>query len=70
MCIRDRYYALNTIPIAGATSLSEGTRLGTFWHNGYFQSFPFYLAGAAAAWLISLFTRQLHLSLIHIFSHR
>ena len=54
------YYALNTIPIAGASSLSEGTRLGTVWHNGYFRSFPFYLAGAAAAWLIILFTRQLH----------
>jgi hypothetical protein len=44
------YYALNTIPIAEAISLSEGKRFGKTWHSCYFWSFPFYLVGASVAW--------------------
>jgi putative nucleotidyltransferase with HDIG domain len=51
---------LNTVPIAEAISLSEGKRFGETWHNCYFWSFPFYLVGASVAWIISLFTRQMH----------
>jgi diguanylate cyclase (GGDEF)-like protein/putative nucleotidyltransferase with HDIG domain len=54
------YYLLNTVPIAGAVSLSEGKRFGETWHNCFFWSFPFYLVGASVAWMISLFTRQMH----------
>jgi diguanylate cyclase (GGDEF)-like protein/putative nucleotidyltransferase with HDIG domain len=54
------YYVLNTAPIAEVISLSEGKRFGETWHNCYFWSFPFYLVGASLAWIISLFTRQMH----------
>ncbi|MGD0364888.1 MAG: HD domain-containing phosphohydrolase [Bryobacteraceae bacterium] len=54
------YYVLNTVPIAEVISLSEGKRFGETWHNCYFWSFPFYLVGASLAWIISLFTRQMH----------
>jgi diguanylate cyclase (GGDEF)-like protein/putative nucleotidyltransferase with HDIG domain len=53
------YFLLNTVPIAGAISLSDGKRFGETWHNCYFWSFPFYLVGASVAWIISLFTRQM-----------
>jgi len=54
------YYGLNTVPVALAISLSEGKLFGETWHNCYFWSFPFYLVGASIAWIISLFTRQIH----------
>jgi len=54
------YYALNTVPIAEVISLSEGKRFSETWHNCYFWSFPFYLVGASIAWIISIFTRQMH----------
>ena len=54
------YFLLNTIPIAEAISLSDGKRFGATWHNCYFWSFPFYMVGASVAWIISLFTRQMH----------
>jgi diguanylate cyclase (GGDEF)-like protein/putative nucleotidyltransferase with HDIG domain len=53
------YYLLNTVPIAAAISLSDGKRFGETWHNCYFWSFPFYLVGASAAWIISLITMQM-----------
>ncbi len=53
------YYGLNTVPIAGAISLSEKKRFTETWHNCYFWSFPFYLVGASVAWIISIFTRQM-----------
>ncbi|HVN07068.1 MAG TPA: HD domain-containing phosphohydrolase [Bryobacteraceae bacterium] len=54
------YYALNTVPIAEVISLSEGKRFSETWHNCYFWSFPFYLVGASIAWIISIFTKQMH----------
>jgi diguanylate cyclase (GGDEF)-like protein/putative nucleotidyltransferase with HDIG domain len=54
------YYALNTVPIALAISFSEGKPFGETWHNCYLWSFPFYLVGASVAWIISIFTRQMH----------
>ncbi len=54
------YYGLNTVPIAEAISLSEGKRFSETWHNCYFWSFPFYLVGASIAWIISIFTHQMH----------
>ncbi len=54
------YYGLNTVPIAEAISLSEGKRFSETWHSCYFWSFPFYLAGASVAWIISIFTKSAH----------
>jgi diguanylate cyclase (GGDEF)-like protein/putative nucleotidyltransferase with HDIG domain len=54
------YYVLNTVPIGLATYFSEGKPFGETWHSCYFWSFPFYLVGASVAWIISLFTRQMH----------
>ena len=54
------YYLLNTIPIAAVISLAEGKRFGETWHSCFFWSFPFYLVGGSLAWIISLFTRQMH----------
>jgi diguanylate cyclase (GGDEF)-like protein/putative nucleotidyltransferase with HDIG domain len=54
------YYTLNTVPIAEVISLSEGKNFVETWHNCYFWSFPFYLVGASVAWIISLFTKQMH----------
>ncbi len=54
------YYVLNTVPIAEIISLSEGKRFVETWHSCYFWSFPFYLVGASIAWVVSLFTKQMH----------
>jgi len=54
------YYLLNTLPIAGIVSLAEKKRFGETWHNCFFWSFPFYLVGASLAWIVSLFTQQMH----------
>ncbi len=54
------YYGLNTGPVAEAISLSEGKPFAETWHHCYFWSFPFYLVGASIAWIISIFTRQMH----------
>ncbi|MGA3078076.1 MAG: HD domain-containing phosphohydrolase [Bryobacteraceae bacterium] len=54
------YYVLNTVPIAAVISLAEGKRFAETWHSCFFWSFPFYLVGGSLAWIISLFTRQMH----------
>jgi diguanylate cyclase (GGDEF)-like protein/putative nucleotidyltransferase with HDIG domain len=54
------YYLLNTIPVSAAISLADGKRFGETWHACYFWSFPFYIMGASVAWIISLFTSQMH----------
>jgi len=54
------YYVLSTGPLAEVTSLSEGAHFGMVWRNTYFWSLPFYLVGALVAWIISVFSRQMH----------
>lgn len=54
------YFALNTLPIAGAISLSERKSMGETWRGTYFWSFPFYVLGSSIAWIINLFSRQTH----------
>lgn len=54
------YYVLNTAPMALGISFAEEQRFGEVWHNCYFQSFPFYLAGASVAWFVSLLTSRAH----------
>jgi diguanylate cyclase (GGDEF)-like protein/putative nucleotidyltransferase with HDIG domain len=54
------YFALNTVPIAAAIALAEGKRPGKIWHETYFWTFPFYIMGSSIAWMINLFSRQVH----------
>ncbi len=54
------YFVLNTGPIAGAIALTERKPFAKTWHSTYFWSFPFYILGSSVAWMINLFSRQLH----------
>jgi diguanylate cyclase (GGDEF)-like protein/putative nucleotidyltransferase with HDIG domain len=53
------YFVANTLPIAGAISLSQGKPFGQTWYSCYFWSFPFYLLGTSVAWIMSLVSKQL-----------
>jgi diguanylate cyclase (GGDEF)-like protein/putative nucleotidyltransferase with HDIG domain len=54
------YFALNTVPIAAAIALAQRKPLGTIWRGTYFWTFPFYIMGSSVAWMINLFSRQVH----------
>jgi len=54
------YFALNTVPLAAATALAERKPMGAVWRRTHFWSFPFYILGALVAWMINLFSRQVH----------
>jgi putative nucleotidyltransferase with HDIG domain len=54
------YFALNTVPIAAATALAERKPMASGLAPDYFWSFPFYILGASVAWMINLFSRQVH----------
>ncbi len=54
------YFLLNTVPLAAATSLTEGQSLVKIWRQTYFWTFPFYIMGSSVAWMINLFSRQVH----------
>ncbi len=47
------YFVTNTFSVAIVISLTEGKRLGKIWKECYFWSFPYYIAGAAIAGLLS-----------------
>jgi diguanylate cyclase (GGDEF)-like protein/putative nucleotidyltransferase with HDIG domain len=53
------YFGANTVPIAGAISLSGGKRFGQTWYSCYFWSFPFYLLGTSVAWIMSFVSMRL-----------
>src|SRR6266568_3890764 len=48
------YFVANTFSVAIVISLTEGKRLSKVWTECYFWSFPYYLAGAAFAGLLSV----------------
>ena len=48
------YFATNTFSVAVVISLTEGKRLDKVWKECYFWSFPYYIAGAAIAGLLSV----------------
>jgi diguanylate cyclase (GGDEF)-like protein/putative nucleotidyltransferase with HDIG domain len=52
------YFVLNTLPIATIIWLTEKRNLQQVWRNCYVWSFPYYLAGAGIAGLVSLINRQ------------
>jgi len=54
------YFALNTVPIAAAIALTQRAPVGRTWRQTYFWSFPFYILGSSVAWMINLFSRQVH----------
>jgi len=53
------YFLVNSFSIAGVISLTEGKNVLTTWRGTYFWTFPYYLAGAAAAGLVSLVGRRI-----------
>ena len=52
------FFVFNTLAVAGIVSLTERKNLIATWHECYFWSFPYYLAGAAIAALLSACSRH------------
>ena len=52
------YFILNTLPVATIISLTERKSLAEVWRNCCVWSFPYYLAGAGIAGLVTLINRQ------------
>ena len=53
------YFLVNSFSIAAVVSLTEGKNVLMTWRGTYFWSFSYYLAGAAAAGLVSLVGRRI-----------
>ncbi|HEV8523793.1 MAG TPA: HD domain-containing phosphohydrolase [Terriglobales bacterium] len=51
------YFLANTLPVAVVISLTEEKTFRKIWAECYFWSFPYYLAGAAIAGLVSFVNR-------------
>jgi len=54
------YFALNTAPLAAAIAFVECKPMAKVWRETYFWTFPFYIMGSSIAWMINLFSRQVH----------
>ena len=57
------YFALNTVPLAAARVLGDGRPLGTIWREALGSLplyIPLYILGSSIAWMINLFSRQVH----------
>jgi diguanylate cyclase (GGDEF)-like protein/putative nucleotidyltransferase with HDIG domain len=54
------YFTLSTVPVSLASSLTDRIPVMQTWKETYFWSFPFYILGASVAWMINLFSRQIH----------
>jgi len=54
------YFALNTVPITVAIALADSKPAVKTWRETYFWTFPFYIMGSSIAWMINLFSRQVH----------
>jgi len=46
------FFVANTLLVATVIALTESKNVWAVWHGSYFWSFPNYLVGAAAAWLV------------------
>jgi diguanylate cyclase (GGDEF)-like protein/putative nucleotidyltransferase with HDIG domain len=51
------FFAVNTLPVAGIISLTEGQPMRKIWSDCYFWSFPYYLVGAVVAGVMSAANR-------------
>ena len=51
------FFLTNTFPVALVIALTERRRLAGVWQDGYLWAFPYYLVGAAIAWLMSVANR-------------
>jgi signal transduction histidine kinase/ActR/RegA family two-component response regulator len=51
------YFLINTGTVAGVVGVTEGKNPLAVWQNCYFWSFPYYLFGASAVWVISALNR-------------
>ncbi len=54
------YFALSTVPAAAVAALAAARPLGPTWRETYYWTFPFYILGSSVAWMINLFSRQVH----------
>ena len=54
------YFALNTVPLAAADAFTAHKPVAQAWRATYFWCFPFYILGSSVAWMINLFSRQVH----------
>ena len=52
------YFLFNSLPVATIISLTEGKSVRKVWANCYFWSFPYYLAGAGVAAMVSWINRK------------
>ncbi len=48
------FFVANTLLVSVVIALTENKNVWTVWRDSYFWSFPNYLAGAAAAWIVSV----------------
>ncbi len=53
------YFAFNTLAVAIIVRLTEGKPILKIWSDGYFWSFPYYVAGAAVTGLVSFLNRHI-----------
>jgi len=53
------YFVANTLLIATVIALTEHQSVWRVWRDSYFWSFPNYLVGAAAAWVVSAASRYI-----------
>jgi len=59
MLVAITYFAFNTFAMATIIRLTEGKPVLKVWSECYFWSFPYYLVGAAIAWLVSFLNRHI-----------
>jgi putative nucleotidyltransferase with HDIG domain len=52
------FFAVNTLFVAAVIALTEQKDIWRVWRDSYFWTFPNYLAGASAAWVVSLTSRD------------
>src|ERR1700691_1413310 len=54
------YFALKTVTTAAAIALAGRKPTGKIWRDTHFWTCPFYILGSSLAWMINLFSRQVH----------
>ena len=52
------FFVVNTLFVAAVIALTEQKNVWAVWRDSYFWTFPNYLAGASAAWVVSFTSRD------------